>query len=373
MPQANRNRVVDICKGIAIILMVIGHCETPTWMVSWVYLFHMPLFFMAAGYFFTRRNLDEPWKFVTKRFKGLYIPFVKWSIFFLLIHNLLFRVGILNEQYGNWEGGVTHPYTLRQGLQRLVHIVFSMAGYDEFMAGAFWFFRALLVSSIVFLVLYLLLDRGVKWLRGNRAVAAIAVAAVAFAWLKIFYGLKIITVVQGGIRETWGVLFLALGVLFRRFEHHLTGKWWLALLCLAFTVVGAHEHWAGMNLSPKVKDVITLPLTGLAGFIMVHYAASLIDKHGRAGARFLAHCGQMSLYIYIFHIAAFKVVSLIKIMYYGLDPAQIGSHMVIHDHLHDWFWIPYTVAGVGLPLLWMAVYRHCTGKARNNPQEATTG
>ncbi len=359
-----RNRVIDICKGIAIILMVIGHCETPSFMVSWVYLFHMPLFFMAAGYFFTRRNLDDPWQFVTRRFKGLYVPFVKWSIFFLIIHNLLFEVGILNERYGNWEGGVTHPYTLQQGLQRLVHIVFSMAGYDEFLAGAFWFFRALLVSSIVFMVLYLLLDRNVRRLKGNRAVAVIAVGAIAFAWVKIYWGLKIVTIVQGGIRETWGVLFFALGILFRRFERYLTGRWWLAVIGLAITVVGAHEHWAGMNLTPKVKDVLTLPLTGMAGFIMVHYAASLIDRYGRVGARFLAHCGQMSLYIFIFHISAFKLVSLVKVIYYGLEWEQIGGHMVVREHLHDWFWVPYTIVGVGLPLLWMAVYRHCVNRAR---------
>ena len=356
---ASRNRTLDIAKGIAIILMVIGHCETPPFMLAWVYLFHMPLFFMAAGYFFSRRSLEQPWDFVTKRLKGLYIPFVKWSLFFLLIHNMLFEVGILNEHYGNWEGGVTHPYTMRQFLQRLVHIVFSMAGYDEFLAGAFWFFRALLLSSLVFLALYMLLERNVKWLKGNRAVAAIAVIAIAFAWLKIYYGLKIVTVVQGGIRECWGVLFFALGVLFRRFERHLTGRWWLALLCLAVTLMGAHEHWAGMNLTPKVKDVATLPLTGACGFIMVHYISSAIDRHGRIAARFLAHCGKMSLYIFIFHISAFKVASAAKIMYYGLSWEQIGSHMVIHDHLHDCFWVLYTLCGVGLPLAVHALYARC--------------
>lgn len=356
MAASSRNITIDICKGIAIILMVLGHCETPKCLVSWLYLFHMPIFFMAAGYFFTRKNLDEPWKFVTKRFKGLYVPFLKWSIFFLLIHNLLFEVDILNEQYGNWEGGVTHPYSWQQGCQRLVNIVFSMGGYDEFLAGAFWFFRALLITSILFLALYLLLDRNVKWLRGNRAVAVIGLAALGFAAFKIFNGLKVVTVVQGGIRECWGMFFFAAGVLFRRFERYLAGRWWLALLCLAITVVGACEKWAGMNLSPKMQDVLTLPLTGVAGFIMVHYAAGLIARYAHPGATLLAHCGKMSLYVYIFHISAFKVVSLIKIWYYDLDFAQVGSHMIIHDHLDDLFWIPYTIVGVTLPLLWMAGY-----------------
>ena len=46
-----------------------------------------------------------------------------------------------------------------------------------------------------------------------------------------------------------------------------------------------------------------------------------------------------------------KVVSLLKIWWYGLDPRQIGCHMVIHDYAQtDCFWILYTIAGVGIPL-----------------------
>jgi hypothetical protein len=68
--------------------------------------------------------------------------------------------------------------------------------------------------------------------------------------------------------------------------------------------------------------------------------------------RFLVYTGDHTLYIFIFHIVAYKTVSLLKIWYYGLDPRQIGCHMVIHDYSQqDYFWILYTVAGVGIPLL----------------------
>lgn len=138
-----RNNVISICKGIAIILMVMGHAEPPTLISNFIYIFHMPLFFITAGYFFSRKYLDDPWSFCVKRFKGLYVPFLKWSLVFLVLHNLWFDLGILNEQYGNWTGGVTHPYTWSQFFQRLFMIVTSMSGYDEFMAGAFWFFSGL--------------------------------------------------------------------------------------------------------------------------------------------------------------------------------------------------------------------------------------
>ena len=62
-----RNNVISICKGIAIILMVIGHAEVPDLLSNFIYVFHMPLFFIAAGYFFSRKNVDDPWGFCSRR------------------------------------------------------------------------------------------------------------------------------------------------------------------------------------------------------------------------------------------------------------------------------------------------------------------
>ncbi|MCI6856336.1 MAG: acyltransferase family protein, partial [Bacteroidales bacterium] len=249
--MSQRNTSISIAKGIAIILMVVGHAECPGALMSLIYLFHMPLFFITAGYFFTRAHADEPWQFCAKRFKGLYVPFVKWSIFFLLIHNLMFSWGILNETYGNWSGGVTHPYTFQQGLQRAVNIVFSMGSYDEFLAGAFWFFRALLITSILFLILYRLLDNRGKSQTGWQAAALICLGALGFAALKINYGLRV-SIVQGGIRETWGMFFFGFGVIFRILEQRIGTNvrspwfWATIIACLAVLAVGTHEHWAGM-------------------------------------------------------------------------------------------------------------------------------
>lgn len=373
---------MSVVKGVAIILMVLGHAEAPSFVTNFIYLFHMPVFFMAAGYFFAERYLDQPWQFVVRRVKGLYVPFVKWSLFFLVIHNLMFALGILNEQYGNWSGGVTHPYSGRDMLQRAVHIIFSMGGYDEFLAGAFWFFRALLLASLAYLALRLLLRRmaarlGVQGLSPVTASIIICVAALGFALVKINWHLRVATVVQGGIRETWGVFFFSAGVVARyavaRFvELYAKGSRPAMLMrrLLPATVVmlagllcfGASRHWAGMNLSPKLADVATLPLTGIAGFIvllcMSRWLAARSSALARGVTRSLAYVGGLTVYIYVFHIIAFKVVSAVKIWWFGLDPAQIGCHMVIHDLApSDGFWVLYTVAGVCLPLAGVALWR----------------
>ena len=156
----NRNTVISIAKGLAIILMVIAHAEAPAWLCKFIFEFHMPLFFITAGYFFSLKYLNDEATFVKKRVKGLYWPFVKWAVFFLIIHNWMFDLGILNETFGNEAGGVTHPYSWHQMQQNLWTIVSSMAGYDAFLCGAFWFFRGLFVASILYLIIYKVVDFG---------------------------------------------------------------------------------------------------------------------------------------------------------------------------------------------------------------------
>jgi hypothetical protein len=81
--------------------------------------------------------------------------------------------------------------------------------------------------------------------------------------------------------------------------------------------------------------------------------------------RLLVYIGNHTLNIFIFHIVSYKVVSLIKIWYYGLDIRQIGCHMVIHDYSQqDCFWILYTIAGVGIPLAGTWLYEKACLKVR---------
>lgn len=352
-----RNNVISISKGIAIILMVVGHAEAPELLTNFIYTFHMPLFFITAGYFFKPAHADDPWSFCSRRFKGLYVPFVKWSLLFLLLHNVFFHFGILNEKYGNWTGGVTHPYDLRNFVDRLIMIFTSMNGYDEFMAGAFWFFRGLLVASLLFLVLFLLIRR-LRHISPEKAAAIICIAALAFTALRIGFNLKLRYIPNGGMREIWGLFFFSLGFLFQRYEHRVKVTLPMFLLLFSLLCVAAWLHLSGMNNNGKMIDVLTLPITGIMGFIAVRYLAGIIDRNDNRLRDSLIFIGENTLYIFVFHIIAFKTVSLVKIWWYDLDFAQIGCHMVIHHNNHsDLFWIAYSVAGVAVPLLWLKVWR----------------
>lgn len=86
-----RNTTIDIMKGIAILLVILGHFESIPDIKHWITSFHMPLFFIIAGYFHKPQfNYDT----LSKDIKRLVIPYV-FVMGFLLVYsfsiNILYR------------------------------------------------------------------------------------------------------------------------------------------------------------------------------------------------------------------------------------------------------------------------------------------
>lgn len=234
-----------------------------------------------------------------------------------------------------------------------------MSGYDEFINGAFWFFRGLLIASLMFLLLYKIIDSKTK-LSPTASVAVICVTAVIFNTIRFALNFKIPFIPQGGLREVWGIFFFGIGVLYRYYEERIDNRWYVTFVCFVVMLIGAWFGWCGMHNEGSLRDVITLPLTGIAGFLVTKHISTMIDKSGGRLARSLTYIGDNTLWILIFHTISFKAVSALKIWWYNLDPGQIGCHMVIHfNSQQDIFWMLYTVVGVGLPLFLIWLWRKC--------------
>ena len=78
MAQSNRLEWLDIAKGIAIILMVIGHSSIPQIGSNFIFAFHMPLFFIASGWVSNYQKSSFK-RFIEKKWSSLLIPFFYYS------------------------------------------------------------------------------------------------------------------------------------------------------------------------------------------------------------------------------------------------------------------------------------------------------
>lgn len=89
-----RDRSIDIAKGIGIILVVYGHLVNP--IHREIFLFHMPLFFLLSGYFF---STEKDWTtFIKDKIRKLIYPFCCFYFLSFLLR-LCIEKGNLYESF----------------------------------------------------------------------------------------------------------------------------------------------------------------------------------------------------------------------------------------------------------------------------------
>lgn len=359
-----------ILKAIAIILVVIAHSAAPAYLSNFAYMVGVPAFFVLSGYFFKLDNLDNTSDFVIRRTKTLYLPFIKWGVFFLILHNLFFEVGFLSESYGNAQGGVTHPYNWTQAAQHLWSMVFNMSGYDSFMAGAFWFFRALFLANIAFIFLFKATRQLGKFKTSTLQVVSVIVLAFLLALWQASMGLHITGVAQGGYRELMGIVLLGIGYLLRRADETPDSSIWhnpIIMLAASSVVLMILTFVYPISMAAKPGSVLSVPIltvAGTAAFIWLRGLSEFILQLPEKYTQWLQFTGENSLYIFVFHLLAFKVASMIKVGVYQLDWAMVGGHPVVQHELGDGFWLLYIFVGVILPILPVWIWKKITNQRK---------
>lgn len=78
----------DIAKGIAIILMILGHTDMPVILKGAIFSFHMPFFIIANGYFI--KSYDIKKKFF-RSVKTLLVPYFITCIISAVVYTILYR------------------------------------------------------------------------------------------------------------------------------------------------------------------------------------------------------------------------------------------------------------------------------------------
>lgn len=362
-----RNPIISTLKALAILLVVLSQTGVPAWLLDGVRMCAIPAFFICAGWCFKPQYLGDERTFVAHRFKGLYLPFVLWSLVFLLLHNVFHFCGILSTNYGDALGRVSLPYTFSEVSERFWAIVFNLCGYDAFLGSPFWFFRALLFASLAFLLLLKLFSRG-KSGTDSLKRAGWGVLLVAFfllLWLKVSKA-QVFAPAFGGARELWGLFLMACGFLlsqYRVLERLLS--WKVALGALVW-VVAAVVFSPTPMLSPlSYRALFLLPVSALAGFLLLAYLSAKVCRKEGFLKKSCVYLGDRTLYVFVFHVLAFKLVSVVKVFCYGLPWEAIGGYPYVREVGQNLlFVVLYLLVGVSLPLACRELWLHYSPKLR---------
>lgn len=326
------SNTVTLVKAVGIILMVVCHAlPTDLYIRSVVYTFHMPLFFLMSGYCFKDSYLDNTWQFVLRRLKGLYLPFVLFSLAFIFSHNL-FYLWFNSDLVFSW----------KEFLLQVSDAVFRMQ-YNGRMLGQFWFLKQLFCGSLIFFFTLKLCRRrvGCTVLLLLVATELLCITQIGIPYFEVDYN------------SVYAAFFISVGCLWRKSEIKIS-NWLLFPVGLALILAEplVLDKVAFLDNTPVTLLLYCLP--AIAGTLMVFKLCSLWteDAENRMQLAIL-YVGNHTLSILALHFLVFRFVTIMYVLLYSLPLSHLAEFPVIAESSYFWRLI-YSIAGVVLPLL--AVY-----------------
>jgi fucose 4-O-acetylase-like acetyltransferase len=175
---------IDHLRGLGIVLVVIGHVTSSAPLHHWIFLFHMPLFFLLSGYLARPR---EPWPLARSRFFALLVPY---AAFLLLVAGLDYIWGRLDGS-----GSMIAHYG---PVGSAVRLAFGGSALVE-VFGTFWFVPCLYVAGLI-----------LNQIIGHRWAVMLALAAIMLG-VAISYVVPAIPSPLGVVQVPMALALLACG------------------------------------------------------------------------------------------------------------------------------------------------------------------
>ncbi len=310
--SSSRDSTFDVLKGIAIISMVIGHCELPGSWGHFISSFHMPLFFFVSGYFLKPRAVLEEVKLSCKR---LLVPYCFTAVFICL--------GALIEDIQHYtyaDGSHTKNTIIAYLLGLRSDFVFDDYGH----VGVLWFILALFWSRIIVVSL-------LRYVKSQNVQLTIV---FVLAFVGIFLSREI--PVPYCIFQSFGASgFVYVGYLMRKyefFEQRNLSRCFPFLLMVWFYCLT--ESYVSM-VSVGFALGYIFDMVGAAGAVALLHVVVKNMNNGSFFWRTLNFWGRYSLVIYCVHSVefalsnwkAFALLNHIPLAHFTLF--QISARMLI--------------------------------------------
>lgn len=351
--------------------MVVAHAHIGLPFRNIISLFHMPLFFMASGYCFKITYFSEKRKkFIYNKIKGIWWPYVKWMILFTLLHNLFFKINILNENYGPADCSF-YLYSSDEILTRCKDALFLQSGHA--LLGGFWFLKSLFWGNIVFWGITLITNKILlnmdKIIRNRKfclyqyrtILVGCCLLCISAFLSKQF---RMFTVFQISSWDFHAAFFIWCGYAYSlvgkncRFNVKIT-------ICAVFLSSLMVILFPGASMT-KISLIYFFPFTINAIVCTLAIFGICCNLNNTKSTnkilQFIRFIGDNTLTILTWHFLSFKVVSIVLIYMYDLPIEQLSEYPVIRLFDGGYAWFFYSIAGISIPLVLAYINRYIPNK-----------
>ena len=225
----------SIVKALGIVAVVISHAAILTPLETFTYYFNTAVFFFVAGYFFDDGQTAAPGRFIGRKLRRLYLPYVILGTLFVLLHNRFLEWHLIAYDFSAREAIL--PYDTPELLRTLGRVFLFL--HHEQMQAPFWFLQGLFLGLMLFFCITL----------ATRKLAPTPTVAERLRGGSILFLFTVAMLLArhpSGIPGEWiavrtfaitGIIYL--GKLFRIFRARLPLDGRIATLCLVTAGTGS--------------------------------------------------------------------------------------------------------------------------------------
>lgn len=298
--KPQRKAWLDMAKEIAILAVLVGHSFPSGSIINrFIFSFHMPLFFIAAG--FTLSVSREPVDFITNKVKKFILPYLSFGLLSALVwiikrplmddHNTIVDIlGYVGRQYA--EGlGVNSTKASWSTAQPV---------------GPVWFIPCLFLAELVFYgVIKLCRDNDVALFFTSTALTVSGAVISKFIFLPLSFDISLFC-----------QIFLLVGYMMKKHDllnRKISFEGWAALIVLWF--VGIFVH---VSMNNREYHGIALPVICAVAACYVIFRICMALEKVIIFREPLSYYGRFSIILLMFQFWDKTVFDLPKILPFGL-------------------------------------------------------
>lgn len=335
MENKERNIQIDIARGIGIVLIVIGH--TAFRYTHFIYLFHVAIFFIIAGYLFKEdysANIDNIKKFIVTKIKRLYIPFVIGNGICILLNNFFIDVNLYSNASQSY-------YTIKDILINILKVVLFRKNTE--MLGATWFLPILFWISIIYAVIEYIIRKD----SAQKKVLIQLVVSAIFLIIGVYLSEKNIKFLRLQIFTCY--IFFPIGRVVSKLKFDINDKMKMIILIFCLAMLLILNAFGTIEISQnQYTNIVYFIGVSLLGWYFIYELSYFVSKIKRA-TNVLNYIGKNTMPILILHFVAFKLVNIIGVIVTKKDIVMISDFPVTFKN--GAVWIVYTFFGIAIPLL----------------------
>lgn len=341
---SGRSEVIDFAKGLAIILMVIGHATLEggpfaRWLHGFIYTFHMPFFLIISGFLYNENKGKNASTYVKRKFNSLWLKFVLYNCIFIILNNFFWKIHLINADYPYFNT-FWYEYSFLDIVKKLFRTFFTLCGPEE-MALALWYLKDLFVVSIAFMLLN-------KITAFNRSRYLIPIIALLIGVLCPRIGIPLI---GADVKRLFCELILySMGFYLKDSQLKLNLPVTMVLLILSVISPFIFE-FVELRWIDGILPTLRFLLFGILGFLWyIWFTRNIYQKGNALFRKIVVTVNSYAVPIIALHVFSFKLATYVV-------RGGVSSYNITPQTDSDILWIVYSIVGIVLPIILVNIVR----------------